>query len=212
MCKKGVGLSLVHLFGVCNRALNPTGNPGSLLCSCFQFSRACVSWHPLFTPEKQPCVSQGTTSRSWCSVAARTLLCTCWSVFIILEGARTCPCPWVPVGSFAPSAITACLNRLQFTVGASDRLLCHAQCSLVPLMHLGSKRILVVIPAAKFHWKEQPQAWNNYIWSRPSDCGKVIHNNYSEMSALTISEYHNLYTSFFFILFNSTFQLRTKLT
>lgn len=43
---------------------------------------------------------------------------------------------------------TACLCRLRCTVGAPDRLSFHAQCSLLPLMHLGWKRILVVIPAA----------------------------------------------------------------
>lgn len=56
--------------------------PETLAVCCvpvFQFSRACILWYYLFTPEKQPSVSHGTTSRNWCSVAARTLLCTCWS-------------------------------------------------------------------------------------------------------------------------------------
>lgn len=59
------------------------------------------------------------------------------------------------------TTITVCLGRLRLAVGASDRLSSHAQCCLLPLMHLGWKIILVVIPDAKFQWKEQPQAWNN---------------------------------------------------
>lgn len=57
--------------------------------------------------------------------------------------------------------ITVCLGRLRLAVGASDRLSSRAQCCLLPLMHLGWKIILVVIPDAKFQWKEQPQAWKN---------------------------------------------------
>lgn len=127
-------------------------------------------------------------------------------------GSRDMPMSLNAGGQLCPicTPITACLDRLLFTVGASDSLSFHAQCSLLPLMHLGWKRILVVIPAAKFHWKEQPQAWNNYIWSRASDCGNVIHNNYSEMSVLTISEYHKLYISSIFIFFNGIFQIKNQ--
>lgn len=64
------GLSLMHLGNVCNHTIN--------------------SSHCLFIHEKQLCISQGTTSRKWCSIVPRQAVGPCWLRFP--AGASTvCP-------------------------------------------------------------------------------------------------------------------------